>query len=800
MPLKRESREWRPGDRTVSVNERFSSVKLSIRKKSVSSSQKTQTNRRDPLQPEGERGASGSGAPASAPAERSADSDEGPVGSGPPGPPEGARTHAVVLYANAFSKEPVLAAELEWRELTEELETLAARTTKAAPAETHKRQKLALPAWSPVLLSAPYCAAENVTHVSLLAIDVDDRPVVPVLDRLAENGWAAFVCASPSDDPGKPDARRFRVVSPTTRNMSPDECGEMRKRFAEALGLDVESGVAGALDPSRIWFIGRLHDTAERDAVTLEGKPVDPDALPAPVLAWGSGKAAAAGLTPLSELPPADAGIAAALGDWRAHQGRKWDLCGAVGGVMRKEGYSAAQAEAELREWLMGAAAEGVDVDAGVAWALAAWQLKPEKVSGYHTVAELLGDAHAQVVADAAWSGSLDCRMLPAWLRAPGRPANRDAAPENRADGWAGPVSGKDPLGTRLLQSVPREPLEYYCEGLMLAKSRGKISLIAGLPGAGKGPLADHLAVCFATGSKAFGKFPCRTLRVLLLDSEGAELTMDRCRRSAEAMGIDPIALDANLDVRDATETYPDDHLADAIKASGVEVVIVDSYTSMMLETGLDSFKPEFALFAKSLARLGVLVILLAHANKSIESGERPTLGAIAGSFALAAMAQTGIAVWHPDAENDNIVRVACMRGPFGGFPGFDVEFRGSKADPLHVKIVDTEAIAAKDASVAKNEPRSRIANALLDYLRQSAGFPKTAKPMFESLGLPRHTDRDPAFVLNALVDAGYVLRTTHKRNDEYTILQAPDVVEFDGDTVRAAGPAGAASVGGFRR
>lgn len=130
---------------------------------------------------------------------------------------------------------------------------------------------------------------------------------------------------------------------------------------------------------------------------------VDVDALLATPLrhAWGKAQAPPAALAPLATLPPANAGIAVALGDWTAHAGRKWHVCGAVGGLMRKLGYSRAACEAEIRAWLP-AGEPSVDVGAGVRWACAAWDKPSADVSGYEALAAVLGDEHATLVNAAA--------------------------------------------------------------------------------------------------------------------------------------------------------------------------------------------------------------------------------------------------------------------------------------------------------------------------------------------------------------------------------------------------------------
>jgi hypothetical protein len=124
-------------------------------------------------------------------------------------------------------------------------------------------------------------------------------------------------------------------------------------------------------------------------------------ATPELLAAWGSAAKPTITLTPLAALPPADAGIVAALGPASAHHGRKWFVCGAVGGIMRKLGFPADRCEAVVREWL-GSAGPGVNVDAGVKHALGAWQKPASEVSGVDALAEIVGREHADVIAEAA--------------------------------------------------------------------------------------------------------------------------------------------------------------------------------------------------------------------------------------------------------------------------------------------------------------------------------------------------------------------------------------------------------------
>jgi hypothetical protein len=449
------------------------------------------------------------------------------------------------IFSGARSNRPASVDRLPWDELADTIKENVNRLTTAPKTADIEEQKKCMIALLPARLKKGATrSSANVEAVGMLALDVDDgTDPERIAARLRKAGHAALIYETARSTK---DAPRVRVLAPTTRDMTPDECGEMRIRFAEAIGLGVESGVAACLNPDRIFFLGKAHGSPKRRVWRLPGRAVDPDALPPTKLAWGAAKAPAVAMAPLAKLPPADKGIVAALGDWREHQGRKWQICGALGGLLRRQAFSRHQCEAVVREWLPADGAPDkqgrptVDVEHGLKWALGAWAKDAGEVSGAETLAGIVGEDHARIVESAVAQAS----PFAGTRRALKKIIERRTRAKLVAD--ASDASA-DPLGTRLLQSETRPPLEYYCEGLRLAPSRGKISLIAGMPGAGKGPIADHLAVCFALGLKAFERWPCRKSRVTLLDCEGAELTAERLSRMTRSMGREPTELDKRL-------------------------------------------------------------------------------------------------------------------------------------------------------------------------------------------------------------------------------------------------------------
>lgn len=267
---------------------------------------------------------------------------------------------------------------------------------------------------------------------------------------------------------------------------------------------------------------------------------------------------------------------------------------------------------------------------------------------------------------------------------------------------------------------TPEEPIEYLCEGLQLAKSEGKISIIAGQPGGSKGPTADHLAVCFALGAPAFGKHPCKATKVMVIDYEGRRLTMRRLRRLARGMGRDPADLEGRITVLDGNQFDLRDRatremLGQLCRSEGIEVLILDSYTTAMVNAGVDANSPEYAALASALGKLDMFVLAVAHCNKASAKNGVPRLSDIAFTGALGALAQTALGVYYPDEANKNQARVACLRAPEGDFAPIDVQWSGDakQDDPLTVKVVAAAAMTGTSKTSKELEARkAEIADA----------------------------------------------------------------------------------------
>jgi hypothetical protein len=101
----------------------------------------------------------------------------------------------------------------------------------------------------------------DVEAVTFMVLDVDRVADVDALAQRVREYAPAMIYASPSDTP---EARRVRVIAPVSREITVDECSATRLAFAKMLSLEPGCGVEGALDASKLFFVGRLHGTPKR--------------------------------------------------------------------------------------------------------------------------------------------------------------------------------------------------------------------------------------------------------------------------------------------------------------------------------------------------------------------------------------------------------------------------------------------------------------------------------------------------------------------------------------------------------
>lgn len=505
---------------------------------------------------------------------------------------------------------------------------------------------------------------------------------------------------------------------------------------------------------------------------------LDLENLPRHSLEWRRPKSRTPTPAPLPEAPT---NILQALGKAGDHDGRKWHLLGGFGGLLRSAGFSQEYCASLVSAWLEGTNA---DVQNAITRACGAWDKEPWEVSGEQALAEFIGEDHAALVArvidENAWPRGK--RLAHAAKVEAARARVPVTAVDDSADwDW----------------SRPDVPLEYACRGLCIAPSERKVTLLAGEPGASKGPFAAHLAAAFAFGKPVLHEHPAEECRVGILDYEGARLTSKRVREHARGFGERAEDLTGRVFLRGVEPGTDLRWIGDWCHERDVRVLVIDSYTSAMLTSGVDPNSPEYAQFAAALGSLDLCVIVVAHARKVArkERGEQPALGDVAGSYALAGMAQTAIGLWRPDPDDALHVSVGCLRAPEEPFKRFELrwecEERDGEGDAWTGRVV--RRIDDKHATAEEDERLTGLCARVLSAYAHELARPLSLPKIVELAAVKRE---DAIAALYAL-DAGGVIKRLHQGHQTLSRVvvdargRVPDVRVVGGKAVPVGAPTG---------
>lgn len=583
----------------------------------------------------------------------------------------------LTVYRGARSATPTARDALAWGEFVAEVEALCREESAA----TDKRD---LPALGPYRLRAGATrAAANVERMSAVAaLDLDGVDLDALRARLQSLGVAAIVHGSPSDDPA--GTRKARAYVALDREHDPADAGRVRASVAALLGVQVDPACANA---DRVFFCGRLAGTAPRYVERFEGRPLTLAELPAaPLPATNRATIAPA---PERDDPAYDAAtlaILGAVGPWHEHAGRKHALCGALGGMLRHApGWSRERCATLIRAWLP-AAEPGVDVEAGVTWACAAWDKLPEEVSGRAALDALVG-ARAGAVVEAA-------ALLP-WRA-------RQEAPAEVEAGAAGDASPYATLEAVDLDTPPA-PLDYVVPGLELAP--GKCSALQGFAYTAKTPFALLLATCVAAGVPFLG-MPVAQRPVAYVDHEPSLLTQERAVRIRLGLGLAPGVPLAYFRAEQLSAAMLDE--LGRVLAGGVGMLVHDTYSSAVPVDGGSFNDSSFRVWADALGRLGArhgaLVLTLLHENKNDGGGLR----GISGHGSLAGALQASIRLTRPDENDTSRIKVECTRATRKGFAPFELIWRDVPCEgaPEGVALV-AERVGAPAAVAPAPAPRA---------------------------------------------------------------------------------------------
>jgi hypothetical protein len=354
---------------------------------------------------------------------------------------------------------------------------------------------------------------------------------------------------------------------------------------------------------------------------------------------------------------PAVNAILGVLGDATDHEGSRWHVLGALGGVLRRMQWPQAPAERLARDWL--ASVPGADVENGVRRIIGAWARPAGEVTG---TAELVSILQNDTMAGAIVHASSMPRTLKKGLDVPAFQAVQPVTA----------IAETDPDDPLAAFCAPDEyfdgELPYVCAPLGVVA--GKCMGINGPAAAGKSPLALWYSICAAAGRQFCGHAFEAPVRTLYLSFEDGIVISRRRARMCRALGLDPKEIP--LWIRRAQTGMTDvfvTAVGDFCVKHGISQVIVDTLTSAN-RGGARQNDAEYAELLWKLGDLseqvGAAVIVLTHSNK--EGGT--DLRSIAGTQAIAAAFQT---VWTITPTGKGAMTVTCARAPEERFEPFAV-------------------------------------------------------------------------------------------------------------------------------
>ena len=299
----------------------------------------------------------------------------------------------ISVFACAQSNTPVAVDDLTFDELAAEIESLCYHEHDTA------QDKTQLPLIGPYRLRDGATRAANAieTMASAAWIDVDhDLDIDALQSRIDALGLNAIVYGSPSDDPE--GERKARIIVELDREHTPAQAWAVRAHIADALGVTPDPSTS---DASRGFFAGRLRGTPPRFFLRMRGEPYRIDRIPAPAPALRVVEDAPPPDDPdrRPEIDAAQWAVLGALGSAGEYEGRKHHTVGALGGVLRQAGWTRRDAEELVRRWIED---DARNTEAGVRWALGAWDKPTDEVSGRIALARIVGDRVAAAVCEAS--------------------------------------------------------------------------------------------------------------------------------------------------------------------------------------------------------------------------------------------------------------------------------------------------------------------------------------------------------------------------------------------------------------
>lgn len=432
--------------------------------------------------------------------------------------------------------------------------------------------------------------------------------------------------------------------------------------------------------------------------------------------------------------------------------GKRWDLCGHIGGACANAGLEAEEACAIL-EALRAGDVPDHEFAAGLRWALGAYSFSAKPL-GIKGIAGLLGPITAERI-------SAGLRLLAEANAAPPEPA--PSAEPGDID-WRG-------LPFEAFSSADEpDPIPYIIPTLNLGP--GKPTAIVGYAYSSKTPWALELAVCIASGATHFqGHVIAYSCRVLYIATEGARNARRKAARIAKAHGTSLSAIGDRLVIVQAPPGFLTVETAEKIGEQAdtdrFGLVIIDTYNSAF-DGSKDRNTNEFSLALKVFGdisdRSAVTFCPLMHCRKTTVAtkGRAPTLQEIDGHNSIAGAVQAAIGLWRPTLPEDDkhVIAVECVRAVDDAFEAYCIKWTDTPCQGgdmgLRAELTDLpSATSAKEEAAGAQAVKDARAKERVVQLLAAQSWTYSELANKGKLGCGRsHTER----VLQELVDSGEII------------------------------------------
>jgi len=348
--------------------------------------------------------------------------------------------------------------------------------------------------------------------------------------------------------------------------------------------------------------------------------------------------------------------------------GRRWKLCGAVGGAFAKLAIPPEECCAVLEDLRAGDLADH-DFHAGLNWALGAYGLKDvSKALGMKEIDALLGGTTAGRFRDEL--SRLAEATAPAEEVAPPAAAIT-TTPETR---WAGTFVPWD-------LEIDAPPIHWVIPGLEFGP--GRTCMTVGFGGDGKTAICQQKAFDIALGRKVFGRFDVRQGKVLHIDYEagGAHggIVLENYARLCRGHDVDRRELKQVLTVGRGEMMLTDDKAYDWLcwMTDGFAYCLIDALVAALpgvRENDADEIKQPLYMLEKVSATTGVTFDTVHHENKPANGKPAEARYAIRGSTAIHGALSAAMTI-RPVEGEINMREVSCAKKPRYGFIPFGVRF-----------------------------------------------------------------------------------------------------------------------------